>query len=147
MPGPLDAAALLARDRATICVVGDVPLDGSRTSFCEGVAVRVSRSYGPGRYDAAYEEEGHDYPLPYVRWTERRLIRFVLEEAAARRIRLDELITREFPIEDAVAAYAALSEPGRLGVVLRYPEDPGPPWSARPCMRLRPPPRVVCALA
>jgi predicted dehydrogenase/threonine dehydrogenase-like Zn-dependent dehydrogenase len=125
--GPLDAAALFARDRATICVVGDVPLDGSRNLYyAKELQLRVSRSYGPGRYDAAYEEDGHDYPLPYVRWTERRLIRFVLEEASARRIRLDELITHEFPIEDAGAAYAALSEPGRLGVVLRYPEDPQP---------------------
>ena len=125
--GPLDAAALLARDRATICVVGDVPLDGTRNLYyAKELQLRVSRSYGPGRYDAAYEEEGHDYPLPYVRWTERRLIRFVLEEAASRRIRLDELITREFPIEDAAAAYATLSEPGRLGVVLRYPEVPRP---------------------
>ena len=125
--GLLDAAALLARDRATICVVGDVPLDGTRNLyFAKELQLRVSRSYGPGRYDPAYEEEGRDYPLPYVRWTERRLIRFVLEEAAARRIRLDELITREFPIEDAADAYATLSEPGRLGVVLRYPEDPQP---------------------
>lgn len=125
--GPLDAAALLARERATICVVGDVPLEGTRNLYyAKELQLRVSRSYGPGRYDPAYEEEGHDYPLPYVRWTERRLIRFVLEEAAARRIQLDELITHDFAIEDAADAYAALSEPGRLAVVLRYPEEPQP---------------------
>ena len=92
----------------------------TRRSFSYGSRART----GPGRYDPAYEEAGHDYPLPYVRWTERRLIRFVLEEAAAGRIRLDELITHEFAIEAAADAYAALSDPGRLAVVLRYPEEP-----------------------
>jgi predicted dehydrogenase/threonine dehydrogenase-like Zn-dependent dehydrogenase len=125
-PGLLDAAAEFSRDRATICVVGDVPLHGTRNLFfAKELQLRVSRSYGPGRYDPAYEEEGHDYPLPYVRWTERRLIRFVLEEAAARRLNLGPLITHEFPIDRATEAYAALAEPDRLAVVLRYPEQPG----------------------
>ena len=88
-PGLLDAAAELARDRATICVVGDVPLHGTRNLFfAKELQLRVSRSYGPGRYDADYEEKGRDYPLPYVRWTERRLIRFVLDEASMGRLDL-----------------------------------------------------------
>jgi predicted dehydrogenase/threonine dehydrogenase-like Zn-dependent dehydrogenase len=125
--GALDAAAELARDRATVCVVGDVPLVASRRLYYEKeLQLRVSRSYGPGRYDPEYEEEGRDYPIPYVRWTERRLVRFVLEEAAAGRLRVEELITHEFPIERAAEAYAALSEPGRLAVLLRYAADPRP---------------------
>jgi threonine dehydrogenase-like Zn-dependent dehydrogenase len=126
--GVLDLAASLARDRGTVCVVGDVPLEGARNLYYgKELQLRISRSYGPGRYDPGYEEAGNDYPIGYVRWTEGRLIRYVLEEAAARRIRLDELITHRFPIEDAVAAYGALSEPRRLAIVLLYPHDEPPP--------------------
>lgn len=122
--GLLDQAAEIARDRATVCVVGDVPLEASRRLYYgKELQLRVSRSYGPGRYDPDYEELGRDYPLPYVRWTERRLIRYVLEEAAGGRLRLRELVTHEYPIASAGDAYASLSEPGRLAVILRYPED------------------------
>jgi predicted dehydrogenase len=125
--GALDLAARLARDRATVCVVGDVPLAGSRNLYFEKeLQLRVSRSYGPGRYDPRYELEGHDYPIGYVRWTERRLVRYVLEEAAAGRIRLVELITHRFPIEDAEDAYEALGAPGRLAVVLTYDGESRP---------------------
>lgn len=127
--GPIRLAADLARDRATISVVGDVGLDIPRRPFYEKeLQLRVSRSYGPGRYDRAYEEEGRDYPIGYVRWTERRLVRYFFEEVAAGRVMLDQLVTHEFPIGEADDAYAELSSKGRMAILLRYPpiEDAEP---------------------
>ncbi len=114
----------LARDRATI--VGRRRRRARRAS--RGRSTRrsfscgVSRSYGPGRYDPSYEEEGRDYPIGYVRWTERRLIAYFFEEVAAGRVRLGELVTHEF--DDRARreqAYAALDSPGRMAILLRYP--------------------------
>jgi predicted dehydrogenase/threonine dehydrogenase-like Zn-dependent dehydrogenase len=124
---PLRLAATVARDRAVIVAVGDVGLDVPRPPFYEKeLQLRVSRSYGPGRYDSAYEQEGQDYPIGYVRWTERRLISYFFEEVAAGRIGLRELVTHDFPIERGEEAYAALSEPSRLAILLRYPAAPRP---------------------
>jgi predicted dehydrogenase len=124
---PVELAAALARDRATVCVIGDVELQLSRAAFYEKeLTLRVSRSYGPGRHDPSYEREGHDYPIGYVRWTERRLIAHFLEELAAGRVRARELVTHEFPIEQGELAYRALGDPGRLAILLRYPETPRP---------------------
>ena len=65
----------------------------------------LSRSYGPGRYDPAYEERGIDYPLPYVRWTEGRNMLSFLELVARNDVRVDPMITHSFAIEDAASAY------------------------------------------
>ena len=117
----LELAARCARDRAVISVVGNVKLQMSRDLFFrKELQLRVSRSYGPGRYDARYEEDGVDYPIGYVRWTEGRLIRYFHEEVAAGRVKLEPLITHEVDFSDAPAAYAALDEPGRLAILLRY---------------------------
>jgi predicted dehydrogenase len=125
--GPVELAAALARDRATVSVVGAVGLDVPRAPFYEKeLQLRVSRSYGPGRYDPAYEEGGHDYPIGYVRWTERRLIAYFLEEAAAGPLRLEELVSHEFAIEQGEEAYTALEDAGRLGILLRYDRAPAP---------------------
>ena len=70
---PVALAPELLRDRGRVVVVGDVGMDISRRDYYEKeIDLRLSRSYGPGRYDPAYEEQGHDYPLGYVRWTENR---------------------------------------------------------------------------
>jgi len=121
---PLVLAGELARDRATISAVGLVPLEIPRKSYYEKeLTVVVSRSYGPGRYDAAYEERGQDYPVGYVRWTERRNLEAVLGAIAKKRIDVASLITHRFPFEKAMNAYALISgerpEP-HLGVVLTY---------------------------
>jgi polar amino acid transport system substrate-binding protein len=121
---PLVLAGDLARDRAVISVVGLVPIEIPRKTFYEKeLSVVVSRSYGPGRYDSEYEERGHDYPIGYVRWTERRNLEAVIRAIARKRIEVSSLVTHRFPFERAMDAYALISgerpEP-HLGVVLTY---------------------------
>jgi predicted dehydrogenase len=121
---PLELAAAVARDRAIVVAVGDFPLSIPRRQFYEKeLQLRLSRSSGPGRYDRDYEEQGLDYPIGYVRWTERRLVGYFLDEVGSGRIRVGDLVTHEFPIDRAVEAYAALSDPTRLAVLLRYGEE------------------------
>ena len=120
--GPLELAAELAADRAVVSVIGDVPIDAPRTPlYLKELQVRLSRSYGPGRYDPAYEEEGHDYPRGFVRWTERRLIGYVFQEIARGRVTIEPLVSHEFSLDDGELAYEALGEPGRMAILLRHP--------------------------
>jgi predicted dehydrogenase len=89
----------------------------------------ISTSYGPGRYDPLYEEQGLDYPLPYVRWTENRNLEEYLRLLAEGTVTLEPLGTQSYPIEEAPAAYASLSGPGPkpLLITLRYPTGAMPP--------------------
>ncbi len=124
---PMALAGDVARDRAVVVVVGDVALRIPRRVYYENeLTVRVSRSYGPGRYDRAYEEQARDYPVGYVRWTEgRNLAAFVglLDEG---KVNVAPLITHRFPIREAPEAYGLIA--GRdgkdfMGVLLEYPEE------------------------
>ena len=119
---PVELAAEVARDRATVVVVGDVGLGLSRRVFYEKeLSLVVARSYGPGRYARAYEEGGHDFPVGYVRWTESRNVEAVLDLIASRRLRVDDLVSHRYSVDDAVQAYATLdSDPTALGVLLEY---------------------------
>ncbi len=120
--GPLELAAELAADRAVVSVIGDVPIEAPRTPYyLKELQVRLSRSYGPGRYDPAYEQDGHDYPRGFVRWTERRLIGYVFEEIARGRVTIEPLVSHEFELGDGAQAYEALGEPGRMAILLRHP--------------------------
>lgn len=122
---PVALAGRLARDRARVVVVGAVGMDLPRPPFFEKeLSFRVSRSYGPGRYDPSYEEGGLDYPVGYVRWTENRNLTAVLECMASGGLRVDPLVTHRIPIEEGARAYALLTEGGEpsLGVVLTYGE-------------------------
>ncbi len=124
---PVELAAELARDRGIVSVIGDVGMDVPRRPFYDKeLQLRLSRSYGPGRYDPEYELKGRDYPIGYVRWTQRRLIAHFLEEVALGRVRLDELVSHEFALERGSDAYAALEEAGRMAILLRYPEQARP---------------------
>ncbi len=121
---PLELAGQLARDRARVSVVGMLPLEIPRKTYFEKeLEVVVSRSYGPGRYDADYEERGRDYPIGYVRWTERRNLQAVLRAIATRRLDVKSLVTHRFGFDDALDAYALITgeapEP-HLGVLLTY---------------------------
>lgn len=129
-PDPLKLAARLARDRGRLVVVGDVPIDVERALlYDKELDLRLSRSYGPGRYDREYEERGRDLPHGYVRWTQQRNIQAFVDLVAAGRLHPGELTTHRFGIEDAAEAYAALSgENGErpFGILLEYGEDPTP---------------------
>jgi len=120
---PVNQAARMCRKRGRIVMVGATGLELSRAELYEKeLTLQVSCSYGPGRYDAAYEEEGHDYPIGFVRWTEQRNLEAVLELMAEARLDVGPLITHRFPIERAEAAYALLTtRPPGLGIVLQYP--------------------------
>lgn len=127
---PIELAARLSRDRARVVVVGDVGLHVPRAGYYDKeLELRLSRSYGPGRYDREYEERGLDYPVGYVRWTERRNMRAFVELIARKSLDVRALITDEIPVGDASVAYERLTEPGRsspLGLVLRYEPSQSP---------------------
>ncbi len=126
--GPIRLAGKIARDRGTVVVVGDVSMDIPRSPFYEKeLTVKLSRSYGPGRYDPMYEELAIDYPLGYVRWTEQRNMAEIIRLLAEHRLDVLSLITHRFPVEQAAEAYALLTTPGSgaLGVLLEYPRAHG----------------------
>ncbi len=120
---PIHQAALMSRKRGRIVLVGVAGLELSRADFYEKeLSFQVSCSYGPGRYDPSYEEQGNDYPVGFVRWTEQRNLEAVLDMMADRRLDVRPFISHRFDIGDAPAAYALMggSEPS-LGILLRYP--------------------------
>lgn len=120
---PMRQAAQMCRKRGRIVLVGVTGLELSRADFYEKeLTLQVSCSYGPGRYDAEYEERGHDYPIAFVRWTEQRNFEAVLEMMAARRLDVRPLISHRFPLEQAQEAYDVITGHGpSLGVLLEYP--------------------------
>jgi threonine dehydrogenase-like Zn-dependent dehydrogenase len=116
------------RKKARVVIVGDVGLNMARSDiYAKELDVLISCSYGPGRYDPVYEEEGADYPLPYVRWTENRNMQEYLRLLAAGRVRLDNMLQEPFPIDQAEEAYGKLSGEGEkpLLVLLKYPPREG----------------------
>jgi predicted dehydrogenase/threonine dehydrogenase-like Zn-dependent dehydrogenase len=120
---PVNQAAKMCRTRGRIVLVGMTGLDLSRADFYQKeLSFQVSCSYGPGRYDPAYEEGGQDYPVGFVRWTEQRNFEAVLHLMASGQIDVAPLITHRFPLERAVDAYALLTsgEPS-LGILLEHP--------------------------
>jgi predicted dehydrogenase len=122
---PVRLAGALARDRARVVIVGDVGMTLPRASYYDKeLDLRLSRSYGPGRYDREYEERGLDYPIGYVRWTERRNLGAFIALLAQRRIAVDDLITARIPVNEAPKAYEMLLDESSspLGLVLTYGE-------------------------
>ena len=122
--GPVNMASDVARDRAIVVALGTVGMELQRKLYYEKeLDFRVSRSYGPGRYDAAFEQKGRDYPIGHVRWTETRNMEAFLQLLSDGKINLDPLITHRFPIEDALAAYDLISgtnATSSLGVLIQY---------------------------
>lgn len=119
---PMHQAALMCRKRGRIVLVGVAGLELSRADFYEKeLTFQVSCSYGPGRYDPAYEEKGQDYPVGFVRWTEQRNFEAVLDMMADGRLDVKPLISHRFPLDRAPAAYEIVtgSEPS-LGILLDY---------------------------
>jgi predicted dehydrogenase/threonine dehydrogenase-like Zn-dependent dehydrogenase len=120
---PMHQAALMCRKRGRIVLVGVTGLKLSRADFYEKeLSLQVSCSYGPGRYDPAYEEGGQDYPVGFVRWTEQRNFEAVLDLMAAGRLDVKPFITHRFHINEALRAYDLLaSSESSLGILIRYP--------------------------
>jgi predicted dehydrogenase/threonine dehydrogenase-like Zn-dependent dehydrogenase len=119
----LSQAARMSRKRGRIVLVGVVNMELNRAEFYDKeLSFQVSCSYGPGRYDTQYEEQGVDYPYAFVRWTEQRNIESVLGMMANGRLDVERLITKRIPHADAAKAYELLSsDRTQLGVVLEYP--------------------------
>jgi predicted dehydrogenase len=120
---PLMLAARLARDRGRLVVLGDLPIEIDRALLYEKeLELRVSRSYGAGRYDIEYEVHGRDLPAGYVRWTEQRNLLAFLDLLAAGRVEVESLTTHRFPVERAADAYAVLTSSERqpFGILLEY---------------------------
>jgi predicted dehydrogenase/threonine dehydrogenase-like Zn-dependent dehydrogenase len=125
---PVHVAAQACRQRGRIVLVGVTGLELRRDLFYKKeLSFQVSCSYGPGRYDPAYEQQGHDYPIGFVRWTVQRNFQAVLHALATGAMRTEPLVSHRFPIEQAAAAYELLSSPEpSLGVLLQYPGTADP---------------------
>jgi polar amino acid transport system substrate-binding protein len=121
---PIELAGEISRLKGRVVAVGLVGMNVPRKIYYEReLTLKVSMSYGPGRYDREYEERGHDYPFAYVRWTEGRNIEAFLDLVAAGSVRIAPLITHRFSIEDGERAYnliAGETKEPYLGVVLGY---------------------------
>lgn len=123
---PVEFAGVIARRKAKVVIVGAVPTGFSRNFYYKKeLDLRMSCSYGPGRYDRGYEEKGIDYPVEYVRWTENRNMETFIELVEREKLVVEPLITHVFEFEDAKKAYdmiLAKSEPF-VGILLKYDED------------------------
>ncbi|NQU27083.1 MAG: zinc-binding dehydrogenase [Candidatus Marinimicrobia bacterium] len=119
---PIHNAAQMCRKRGRIILVGVTGLDLKRSDFYEKeLSFQVSCSYGPGRYDSSYEQEGNDYPLGFVRWTEQRNFEAILELLDNRSLNVERLISHRYQINDIEKGYAeALGDKASLGIIIGY---------------------------
>jgi predicted dehydrogenase len=127
---PVELAARLCRDRARVVVIGDVGMNVPRADYYDKeIDLRIARSYGPGRYDPEYEERGLDYPIGYVRWTERRNMEAFLELVAAGKVDVLGLVSERFAVDRAQEAYERLltGDGSPLAILLEYEPSPKPP--------------------
>lgn len=122
---PVHQAALMCRKRGRIVLVGVTGLELARDDFYKKeLSFQVSCSYGPGRYDPAYEQGGRDYPCAHVRWTAQRNFEAVLDMMADGRLDVAPLITHRFPFSRVLEAYELLSsDQFYLGILLEYGQD------------------------
>ena len=117
-------SAEMCRKRGRIVLVGIVGLNLRRDDFFKKeITFQVSASYGPGRHDSFYEDEGNDYPVGFVRWTEQRNFEAVLDMMSSGVLDVKSVITHRFDIENAIDAYSLLDNPDALGIVLNYPNQ------------------------
>lgn len=120
---PVQLAAALCRDRGRVVIVGDVGMNVPRAPYYDKeIDLRLSRSYGPGRYDRTYEERGIDYPIGYVRWTERRNMEAFLQLIASGRLDVGGLVTERITVGQAPETYDRLvsSAASPLGIIIQY---------------------------
>jgi polar amino acid transport system substrate-binding protein len=129
---PIELATATLRQKGTIVVVGAVPMNIPREPYFykKELEMKISCSYGPGRYDHAYEEEGHDYPYGYVRWTENRNMAAFVQLLENKSVDVRPLITHSFEIEQAEKAYDLVTgktQERHIAILLHYPEVQTPP--------------------
>lgn len=128
---PIELAGQLARDRATVVVLGDVAVRPSRaTYYHKELEIKYSRSYGPGRYDPLYEEGGLPYPEGFVPWDERRNLSEVLRLVSIGALDIGTLAPEVLPVQDAAAAYRRLTNPEDRQVAILLSYAPGNPVAA-----------------
>jgi predicted dehydrogenase/threonine dehydrogenase-like Zn-dependent dehydrogenase len=122
---PVELAIKFSRKKGKVVVVGAVGMNLPRAGFYEKeIDFRISCSYGPGRYDINYEENGQDYPFGFVRWTENRNMQSVLELISAKKLDVKSLISHKIQIEDSLKAYDIITgkvQEKHLGVLIEYP--------------------------
>lgn len=119
----ISQAAKMSRKRGRIILVGVIGLDLSRADFYEKeLSFQVSCSYGPGRYDEDYEQKGIDYPLPFVRWTEKRNFESILFSLQTGKLNVKDLITERVPLEDFDKVYGEIGHSKSIASILVYPE-------------------------
>jgi len=124
----ISQSAKMSRKKGRIILVGVIGLDISRADFFEKeLTFQVSCSYGPGRYDDSYEQKGQDYPLPFVRWTEKRNFEAVLQAIASKSIQVEPLITERVPLDQYQQIYGDMSGSRSIASILVYPEKSGEP--------------------
>jgi predicted dehydrogenase len=124
--GPIEVAGEISRKKGRVVVVGAVGMSIPREPYYrKELELRFSTSYGPGRYDDRYEEKGHDYPYGYVRWTENRNMEAFLSLLQQGRLRVKDLVTHRYPIDEAGRAYELMMENQEpyLGILISYPPD------------------------
>lgn len=115
-------AAQMCRKRGRVVLTGVIGLNLDRSDFYDKeISFQVSCSYGPGRYDPFYEDNGNDYPVGFVRWTEQRNFEAVLHLFAAKSLNINPLLTKRVALEDAEQAYDALSDSSHIGMIIDYP--------------------------
>ncbi|MFN0277064.1 MAG: bi-domain-containing oxidoreductase [Pyrinomonadaceae bacterium] len=121
---PIELAGDISRSKGRVIVVGLVGMNVPRNVYyLKELDLQISMSYGPGRYDPEYEERGHDYPFPYVRWTEGRNLEAFFDLIANKSITVERLISHRFPVESGEDAYKLISGETKepyLGIVLQY---------------------------
>jgi len=124
---PVNLAGQLLRKRGTVIVVGDIPtgFDREPDYYKKELSLKMSCSYGPGRYDLSYEEKGFDYPSGYVRWTENRNMQAFQELIHSGAINLDYMTTHRFEIDNAPTAYDLILNKSEefLGIIIEYDAD------------------------
>lgn len=119
----ISQAANMSRKRGRIVLVGVVGLDISRADFfAKELTFQVSCSYGPGRYDVNYEQKGEDYPVGYVRWTEKRNFESILNAISEKRIDVISLITDRIPLSEYQSIYNDIAGSKSIASIIMYPE-------------------------
>lgn len=121
----ISQAARMSRKRGKIVLVGVIGLDISRAEFYEKeLSFQVSCSYGPGRYDEDYEQKGIDYPLPFVRWTEKRNFEAILQAISLARIQVKDMISEVVPLDEYQKIYGDIGQSRSIASILKYDEKP-----------------------